>query len=558
MRVQIRISRIFKTGMMVGISALLITTALVLAQVINVDDEDIFELDGNPQDATPTPTGEDWSRYFPSGPAGGNATAKFFGVDPANATIFTQGGSKDINGIGQWRHSSGSVPDKDDIQNAFAAAYNVGGELIIYFGADRAANNGDANIGFWFLQGNVGVSADGTFSGGHMDGDIFVVSGFTSGGQTSEIDVYRWVGDDATGSLVLITTVLGGATCTSSPTGDHFACAISNTSPVAAPWPYTPKSGPAGTYPVASFFEGGINVKALLPAGTPLPCFSTFIVETRSSTSVTAQLKDFVRGDFTLCSVSMTKACANGRLNAAGTNFLYDASGTVTNDGAGTLFNVTVTDTFPPGSTPASQTFDLGTMSGGQTKCWPANPAGDANGCPALPFTFNAGTSNGPTNNASVAAATFEGGPQTVTDTAAPATCPVVPTNPALTVTKVCSTDLTTVNNLFAVQVTFSGTVCNTGDIPLTGVTVTNDKAGTVPASFNIGNLAVGACNVAYGPGTYFPTTGTPGPGRYQFSDQVTATGTPSIGLCGGNATCVATAMATCLLCPGGSCPVPQ
>ena len=28
-------------------------------------------------------------------------------------------------------------------------------------------------------------NANGTFSGGHIDGDIFVVSGFTSGGQTS-------------------------------------------------------------------------------------------------------------------------------------------------------------------------------------------------------------------------------------------------------------------------------------------------------------------------------------------------------------------------------------
>jgi hypothetical protein len=61
--------------MMAVLSGLTILAAVVLAQTGNVAVEDIFELDGNPQDATPTPTGEDWSRYFPSGAPGGNALA---------------------------------------------------------------------------------------------------------------------------------------------------------------------------------------------------------------------------------------------------------------------------------------------------------------------------------------------------------------------------------------------------------------------------------------------------------------------------------------------------
>jgi hypothetical protein len=541
--------RLAGARVLVGLGILGLTMAVVLANHINVDDEDIFELDGNPQDATPTPAGEDWTRYFPGGLPGGNAVAKTFLAETGNVTIFTQGGSKDVNGITQWRHTNGSVPDKDDIQNAFAAAYIVDGELLIYFGADRTANNGDANIGFWFLQGDVGPNPDGTFSGAHQSGDIFVVAAFTSGGQTAEITAYQWVGDDATGTLQVLGQA-ADATCVSSANGEHPAgCAISNTFPVASPWPYTPKQGEANVYPVASFFEGGINVSSLLGSAN-LPCFSSFIVETRSSTSLTAQLKDFVSGEFSLCGVSMTKACVNGRLNATGTGFLYDVKGTVTNTGVGTLHDVTVTDTFPAGSTPPSQMFNLGSITTLQTVCWP-NPLNCSEA-----FTFSSGTSNGPTNNASVAAAIVSGGEKFITADAAPATCPVVPTNPSLTVNKVCTTDLFAADSRLVVQVTFGGTVCNTGDIPLTNVNVTNDQPGSTPSIFNLGTLAVGDCAVPYGPGTYFPSSGTPGPGRYQFSDQVTATGTPSIGLCGSNATCVATAMATCPLCPPGSCPI--
>ena len=331
--------------LMAVVAAVTIAVGIAYAQE-NVDNNTIFELDGNPQDSTPTPTGEDWHKYFntlnPAPPylIPGNALAKTFVAETGNVTTFTQGGSKDINGISQWRHTNGSVPDKDDLQNAFAAAYNVGGDLLLYFGADRTANNGDANIGFWFFQSNVGLNGDGTFSGAHQDGDIFVVSGFTSGGQTSAIDVYEWscpgnpANCDQVGALKLVTSSTA-AQCASSTTGSHIACAIANTGNVTSVWSYTPKQGAGGTFPVASFFEGGINVTALL--GTT-PCLSSFIVETRSSTSNTAQLKDFIRGSFSLCGLSATKACpANGTVNPDGTSIHYLFNGTVTNTGVGTL-----------------------------------------------------------------------------------------------------------------------------------------------------------------------------------------------------------------------------
>jgi len=279
------------------------------ARAQNVDDNNIFELDGNTQDATPNPPGDDWQSFFPSPGTGSHTTVatpliqSFVAEGLVSVSIFTQGGSKDTNGIGQWRHADGSVPPKDQLENGFAAAYEYDGQLLLYFGADRYANNGDANIGLWFLQSNMGLKPDGSFSGAHQDGDIFVVAGFTRGGQTSAFDVYKWVGDDATGSLVL-QTALWQPECSSSDGGTLLRCAITNSGGQTSGWAYTPKSGTPGTYPVASFFEGGLNVTDLI--GGETPCFSTFILETRSSTSDTAQLEDFIRGSFELCGVKMT------------------------------------------------------------------------------------------------------------------------------------------------------------------------------------------------------------------------------------------------------------
>src|SRR5258707_9469737 len=54
--------------------------------------------------------------------------------------------------------------------------------------------------------------------------------------------------------------------------------------------------GPSGMFGAGAFFEGGIDV-ACLPGVNP--CFASFLIETRASASVTAELKDFVIGSFT-------------------------------------------------------------------------------------------------------------------------------------------------------------------------------------------------------------------------------------------------------------------
>src|SRR5262249_2697506 len=154
--------------------------------------------------------------------------------------IFTGGGSKDTLGIqqGQWLFTASKPQAKDDITHAFAATYTdpATGDVILYAGLDRFDNSGDATAGFWFLQNaisespNVSGNGTGPFLGTHTDGDILLVSDFTVGGSTSTIKVFRWTGNDATGSLVAV------------PTPPNSTFAIVNGAPITVPWTFQDKS----------------------------------------------------------------------------------------------------------------------------------------------------------------------------------------------------------------------------------------------------------------------------------------------------------------------------
>jgi len=491
----------------------------------------VFELEGDALD-DPNVTGDDWNTV-----GGGTAVAQAFAADGSgNKTIFTGGGSKDGIDISSWnwKDDSGGLPDKDNITNAYARAYTVNGDLILYYGADRFANDGDAQLGFWFFQNNVTLNANGSFNGTHAAGDILVLANLTNGGATVTIQVLEWVGtggDQRGGTLQLLLTEAAAKCGTHT---DDRACAISNDSPASAPWAYTPKSGPSGTFPQFSFFEGGINITALL--GTP-PCFASFMAETRSSQSVSATLKDFTLGSFPVCGIGITKACDSATYNPATGTFTDHFSGTVTNTGIGTLYNVTVTDTPHNG---APQTFNLGTLAGGQS----ANFSG----------TFTT-TENPATNNASVVASSSPDGTGNVSATADQATCPTLTLNPRFSVDKTCSVVLVVVNGVIQVAVDYRGKVCaasstsggTASDVFIDGVSVRDDNGTPDPATGDdttipIGTLAPGAC--ATFSGRYFPGAIPISP--VSFSDTVHASGTGRQGV--GAVSGVATA--NCPLCP--------
>ena len=507
---------------------------VLMVSLSAVHDLGVFELEGDATD-DPALAGDDWSSVN----LGSATPLAKTGVlsDPGNATIFTGGGSKDPIDISSWKHkdAAGGLPDKDNITNAYAAAYSVNGDLVIYFGADRFANTGDAMLGFWFFQQNVSTNPDGSFSGIHTVGDTLVLADFENGGAKVTIQVLEWVGtggDQQGGTLQLLLTA-NGAQCGAGLSND-LACAITNVFPTASPWPYVPKQGEANVFPQFSFFEGGINLTKIFAGQTP-PCFASFMAETRSSTSVNAVLKDFVVGAFPVCGVSITKTCPTSTLNATETAFVYSFQGTVKNDGFGTLHDVVVVDDAgTPGNTSDDITFNIGSIP----------PQGSAN----FSGTFES-TQNPATNAARVSAAITPGGEKTVTDVSDPARCPPVVVNPNIAVQKSCETRLVVIDNKVVVQVRFAGQVCAGTQVGLTNVTVTDDN-GTPnnPADdqvFIIGSLAKNECKPYAG--AYLPaTTFTEFPASATFSDTVTARGTAPLGF----GTVTATATATCPLCP--------
>ena len=265
----------------------------------------VIELDGDIVDNPAGGLPEDWDTINCDGGVALAKTGVLF--DGLGSSIFTGGGSKDPELLAAWKHKNGSVPDKDELLNAYAAKYTgPTGDDILAFGADRYANDGTAFMGFWFFVNPVFPAADGKFRQGplatdplaeHAVGDTLVLIEFTQGGAVATAKVFEWVGSggsESGGTLddITATAPVGSVLSVSNPSPQSIAGTCSA-------WQHDPKSGPDGTIQVNAFFEGAINLDAF-PA-LQSACFSSFLAETRSSASVTATLKDFVLGQFDTC-----------------------------------------------------------------------------------------------------------------------------------------------------------------------------------------------------------------------------------------------------------------
>ena len=292
---------------------------VMVPSALAVHDEGLFELDGDAVDAAAT--GQDWDTV--SKPPAIDSVFVTDPFDSATDNVYTGGGSKDDLDIPSWEWKDAQPsPDKDDLEHAYAAAYSKDGQLYLYFGADRFAVNGSANVGFWFLQGGVAPVAGGTFSGTHQDGDVFVASEFTNGGAIPHIVVYRW----QSGALVKVgenDPATTGASCNAADT----VCAVVNSSDESSPWNFVPKGSSADSdFPAGAFFEGGINLTSLFPT---LPCISSFIASTRTSFEPNSQLKDFAFGMIDVCSgiVVEKQTSPNGSAQSIGkTRFENDSA----------------------------------------------------------------------------------------------------------------------------------------------------------------------------------------------------------------------------------------
>ena len=178
-----------------------------------------------------------------------------------------------------------------------------------------------------------------------------MISDFSNGGATSTITVYKWDSTCASGvnkpkpgqcgdaNLRLLATS-NNANCGTASAGDDF-CGIVNAGTITMPWPFTDKSGTPGNGALnGEFYEGGVNLSAI---GLGDRCFASVASETRSSTSTTATLKDFVLGQFGKCgSATTTHSSITGSTSIGTGSVSVSDSATVAITGGATSFTGTV------------------------------------------------------------------------------------------------------------------------------------------------------------------------------------------------------------------------
>lgn len=359
-----------------------------------------FELDGNvKQDSASL---NDWQNVFglssvvpPSTgtPVAGAGSVFIHDVptgSPAREMQYDAG--KDVLDTDQWTRKlvTKVVPDKDNILDAFAKQFLVDTDnnaatpdhRVIYFGADRFANNGDATMSFWFFQKHLDLTGTNGFSPKHTarsatgHGDILIQVDFLGGGSESRLRVFEWVGGNlgSDGPLDLLrqADVNGNTVCTS----DDAACATTNNAGgVDTYWPYTPKAGAANKFIAESLFEGGIDITQLVGD----LCFNSFVASTRSSQQTTSDLKDIALGDFNTCGHLdlVRKVCqANATYKSPSFDYttgLYQTVHelTILNDGlGGNVFDVGIRDD----SVGAHATCSIISITGGAGN--PSIPAG--------------------------------------------------------------------------------------------------------------------------------------------------------------------------------------
>ncbi len=457
--------------------------------------------------------------------------------DELKMSIFTGGGSKDVRDIPLWKWTNGSVPDKDEIMHAAAAAYKAGSnkdELMIYLMGDRYSTDGSAQMGIWFFQEKIGLEDDGTFSGVHRNGDVLMLAEFTQGGAKANIKLYKW-NDSKKTNLELFHEGQGDSS--------HYFLALSNAADTPSWADYTPKSGLQGTYPENAFFEGGINLSWVFE-GIQLPCFSSFLMETRSSHRANAQLKDFVLGDLDTCKLEVEKICVSSTVDTFDyTTLKHTYEYTVINSGFGEITNVTFVD-------------DAGTPIDGSDDFAPEETGLLAIGASYSDQYTTTSNQNPPTNTIY---ATGHIGEYAMAPVQASATCAPVVLDLNISVTKHCKQTLEAKDSHVVVRVDYWGRVCNDQNgTKLVDVYVTDDPTGE-----------------RFGPYVLYPEDDPDNRGECQnyssvyypsetakvcahnstHSNVVTATG---IGSVNGNSVDSLPATATCRLCDENGCNEPQ
>jgi hypothetical protein len=300
---------------------------------------DLFELEGNIVDeAPPTP---DWAGVFrvdvaPNGqvlgpvmplPADGVAAGfrrddlAIAGLDKTDCSVFARG-NKNGDPISSWEFKAGSVPPKDDLSNVMAFLRDDGtGSLELYLALERYAENGDSHVDFEINQDPIGLAidapgvscpGDGHFTGQRRLNDLLVAVDFERGGDIGLVRIYRYL--DATDLELLVEQSGGpaGPFCNAATSSGNLQipagtiCLVNNADVIdGGPWANFNRSdsrGPVEQLPRNAFTELGIRLGDLPGALGTSRCIHSINVKTRSSQSITSELKDFSLVTFNTCS----------------------------------------------------------------------------------------------------------------------------------------------------------------------------------------------------------------------------------------------------------------
>ena len=305
-------------------------------------------------------------------------------------SIFTS--SKDFKSWGNWTPTpdystwtTSPMQAKSDIMNAAAVIFTgVTGSpgctatfgnydpnhTYLFFAGDRESNNGTGYIGFWFnLNGSTAIDdgnkyffpdhatnfgeqipgePEGTFYG--LDdsiGDILVLADFDGGGRDATVQVLKWVGP-GNGNLgnnnslyeIGIASQVGQNNDTFVPVPSNFIVPAGQMTEDITDGINGPEDNidnPVQVYDYNEFYEGVVDLTPIFSlANNPkLLCTATWMLETRSSSEITADSKDFVGGNFNIAPTidagdDVVCVGESGTLTAT----LYDANDqAISNDG---------------------------------------------------------------------------------------------------------------------------------------------------------------------------------------------------------------------------------
>ena len=299
---------------------------------------------------SPTPSGSPVGDYMLNNdgtprlvyPANGNGNiTKHFvdGVGNADQDILG-GGDKFNDNPTLWSWAVGKPPAKNDINHALLhQSLDAAGNAWIIVAGDQGSSQGDRYIDFELLQKPItktfATATSGGFSSGGLDGgrtvgDLLLTVQLSNGGAAAQFFVYRWqasassplgfdyIAEPATAGNVFIAANTGGA--------------------VAVPY----SAFGTNSYPLNTFAEAAVNLNALLANFGFNPCIGikTLFIKTKTSTSPSAQLKDFIEpiqlefGSAPSSTITAADVCANSTGNTA----------SVPDAGPGSTYNWSITN----------------------------------------------------------------------------------------------------------------------------------------------------------------------------------------------------------------------